>query len=67
MKKTYMQPEIWVEELGTECPLLGTSNKVTSTAGNSGIKYGGGASGPARAGENRLWDDEDDDSSWDQL
>ena len=67
MKKTYMQPEIWVEELVTECPLLGESNRVTSTAGNSGIKYGGGFSGQARAGEGQLWDDENDDSAWDQL
>ena len=64
MKKTYQKPEIWVEELKTESPLLGTSDsKVTKTAGNAEIKYGGGGSGPARAGENSLWDD-DDDSGW---
>lgn len=27
MKKTYMQPEIWVEELKIESPLLGDSLK----------------------------------------
>ena len=67
MKKTYMQPEIWVEVLTVENPLLALSNEVTSTAGNSGIIYGGGGNGPARAGENSLWDDEDDGSDWDQL
>ena len=29
--------------------------------------YGGGGSGPARAGESGLWDDEDGGSAWDQL
>lgn len=67
MKKIYMQPEIWVEVLSTESPLLGASNEVTSTTGNSGIIYGGGGNGPARVGESQLWDDEDDDSAWDQL
>ena len=62
-----MQPEIWVEVLTVENPLLALSNEVTSTAGNSGIIYGGGGNGPARAGENSLWDDEDDGSDWDQL
>lgn len=67
MKKTYMQPEIWVEELKMESPLLGDSltKQVTNVTG-SGIGYGGGGSGPARAGENHLWDD-DDDSGWDDL
>ena len=50
-----------------ENPLLALSNEVTSTAGNSGIIYGGGGNGPARAGENTLWDEEDDGSDWDQL
>ncbi len=62
-----MQPEIWVEVLTAENPLLSLSNEVTRSAGNSGIIYGGGGSGPARAGENNLWDDEDDDTDWDQL
>ena len=68
MKKTYMQPEIWVEELKMESPLLGDSltKQVTNVTG-SGIGYGGGGSGPARAGENNLWDDEDDDTDRDQL
>jgi len=43
---------------------------VIDIMGKSGSEtifgYGGGGSGPARAGENNLWDD-DDDSDWDQL
>ena len=68
MKKTYIRPGIWVEELKMDSPLLGESltKQVTNVTG-SGIGYGGGGSGPARAGENHLWDDEDDDSNWDQL
>ena len=63
-----MQPEIWVEVLTVESPLLGvSSDEVIKAAGNSGIIYGGGGNGPARAGENNLWDDEDDDSDWNQL
>ena len=69
MKKTYMQPEIWVEELMAESPLLG--NSITNVQGKSGSEtifgYGGGGSGGARAGESTLWDDEDDDTSWDHL
>ena len=67
MKKTYIQPTIWVDELGTECPLLGLSRTVTNTDGNGELIYRGGGAGPARAGENDLWDDENDDSAWDQL
>ena len=64
-----MQPEIWAEELKIESPLLGDSltKQVTNVTGNSSIGYAGGGSGPARAGENHLWDDEDDDTDWDQL
>ena len=64
-----MYPEIWVEELKMESPLL--VNSVTNIIGKSGestiFGFGGGSSGPARAGENHLWDDEDDDTSWDNL
>ena len=67
MKKTYIRPSMGVEELKVESPLLGVSNEVTNTAGNGGFIYGGGGSGPARAGDNHLWDDEDDDNDWDQL
>ncbi len=69
MKKTYKQPEIWVEVLTTESPLLGLSgdDKVTSIKGNTNIIYGGGGNGAARAGGSQIWDDEDDGSAWDQL
>ena len=68
MKKTYIRPGIGVEELKLESPLLGESltKQVTNVTG-SGISYGGGGSGSARAGENHLWNDEDDDTDWDQL
>ena len=68
MRSIYQRPEIQVEELKMESPLLGESltKQVTNVTG-SGISYGGGGSGSARAGENHLWDDEDDDSGWDQL
>lgn len=64
-----MAPEIWVEELKTENPLLGnTITNIQTNLGGSTLGYGGGGSGGARAGENDLWDDEeDDDSRWDQL
>ena len=67
MKKTYIQPEIWVEELDTESQLLATSNEQVINVIGSGFGYGGGGSGTARAGENHLWDEEDDDNDWDQL
>ena len=35
--------------------------------GADGITYGGSGTGPARAGESNLWDDEEDDSNWDNL
>ena len=50
-----------------ESVLQANSKKVTNTAGNAGIGYRGGGNGPARAGENHLWDEEDDDNDWDQL
>jgi hypothetical protein len=66
MKKNYQSPLV-IELKAEACGLLTESNVVTSTGGNSGIGYGGGGNGPARAGENALWDDEDDGSDWDQL
>lgn len=69
MKKTYQQPDIWVEELETAFLVMAGSpnptNEVTKTAGNADINYGGGGAGPARAGESSLWDDTEDNSSWD--
>ena len=68
-KQTYKRPEIWVEGLEIESPLL--TNTITDIQGKSGgvtiFGYGGGGNGPARAGESGLWDDEDDGSAWDQL
>ncbi|MBP5506743.1 MAG: hypothetical protein J6Y23_02710 [Prevotella sp.] len=65
MKKTYQQPEIWVEELEVAFQVLAGSTKyeVTQVDG-ADLKYGGGGDGPARAGASSLWDEEDD-SSWD--
>lgn len=68
MKKTYQQPEIWVEELMAENSLLGNNvSNIQTNLGSSTLSFGGGGNGSARAGENNLWDDEEDDSSWDSL
>ncbi len=69
MRKTYLRPETWIEELKMESPLLG-DNSIFSIEGKSGgetiLNYGGGGSGSARVGETTLWDEEED-SGWDQL
>ncbi len=79
MKKTYQQPDIWVEELEMDCHVLAespifTKKELTRVVGydefsaNIGIRYGGGGTGPARAEEIVIWDDDGDDaSSWDNL
>ncbi len=66
MKKSYLQPEIWVEELAFEGNIAQQVSKIES---QTGISYGGGGSGPAFAGDNPLWDDEDEDedNQWDHL
>ncbi len=68
MKKTYQQPTI---EITAIVPTQVIAATVTNIIGMSGSEtifcYGGGGSDPARAGENHLWDDEDDDTDWDQL
>lgn len=66
MKKTYLQPEIWVEELAFEGNI---AQQVSNIKSQTGISYGGGGSGPAFAGDNHLWDDEDEDedNQWDHL
>ena len=66
MKKNYQEPEIWVEEVVLEGCI---AQQISNIRGNTSLGYGGGGSGPARAGENDLWDDEneDEDSKWDQL
>lgn len=67
MKETYQAPHI--ESTAIE-PLQVIAATVKSIEGKSGentiFYYGGGGSGPARADENHLWDD-DGDSGWDQL
>lgn len=69
MKNIYQRPEIWVEELKMESPLF--ANTVTDIVGKSGTNtifgYGGGGNGGARAGENDLWDDEEEESDWNHL
>ena len=68
MKMTYQQPEI---EISAIVPIQVIAATVTDIIGKSGentiFGFGGGGSGPARASENHLWDDEDDDTDWDQL
>ena len=68
MKKTYQQPTI---EITAIVPTQVIAATVTDIMGKSGSEtifgYGGGGSGPARAGVNHLWDVEDDDTDWDQL
>ena len=65
MRKTYIQPDIWVEKLIMESPLLGESNKLTNVTG-ADLRYAGGGSEAARVGENHLWDEENDVPGWDQ-
>ncbi len=48
MKKNYQSPLV-IELKAEACGLLAGSNVVTSTAGNSGIGYGGGSTTPANA------------------
>ena len=64
MRKNYQKPEIWMEEIKMESPLLGSITKIEGKSGNDIIlNYEGGGSGPARAGESGLWDEEED-SEW---
>ena len=41
--------------------MLGSNENTFRITGNSGFIYGGGGSGPARADESQVWDDEGDD------
>lgn len=69
MKEKYQRPEIKVEELMAENSLLGNNvSNILTNLGSSTLHLGGGTSGGARAGENHLWDDDEEyDSSWDTL
>ena len=67
MKEKYQRPEIKVEELMAENSLLGnTVSNIQTNLGSSTLHFGGGSSDEARAGENHLWDDDDDDTDWDK-
>ena len=55
-----------MEVLRAEIPLLGSNENTFRITGNSGFIYGGGGSGPARADESQVWDDEGE-NLWDQL
>ena len=62
MKKNYMKPALRVVRIQQKCQIL--SGSVTSVessveSGDTGIGYGGGSSGPARARSNGGidWDD----------
>ena len=55
-KKVYQQPRLQTTKVESQNQLLAGS--VKSVDGNSGIKYGGGGTGAARAGEGGdVWDD----------
>ena len=47
--------------------LAGSPTRQVTNVTGAGLGYGGGGTGSARAGESNLWDDEEDDSSWDTL
>ena len=58
MKKSYIQPNMWLRKISLHHQLLVVSKEVTRTAGNANIDYGGGGSGPARAPQQKgVWDD----------
>jgi hypothetical protein len=61
MKKVYVKPMMWVEEIENQ-DIICASTTVTEISGNADIEYGGGGSGPARArgffGEDEDWDEE---------
>ena len=70
MKKIYQAPCIETAEMES-FQVLNGSDTLTNIQGKSGgetiFGYGGGGNGPARSGENNLWDDEDNGSDWDNL
>jgi hypothetical protein len=55
--------------MNTENPILagGIPDRQVTNVTGAGLGYGGGGTGSARAGESNLWDDEEDDSGWDNL
>ena len=60
MKIVYKKPEIKINGVEVESPLLTGTNEVTDTDGNGGTNYGGGGDGTGpstpRADEG-VWDD----------
>ena len=68
MKKTYQQPEIETTAIvPTQVIAASVNGIIGKSEGKTILDFGGGGSGPARAGDNAFWDDEDDDSSWGNL
>jgi hypothetical protein len=68
MKKTYQRPETETFEAGLIQVIAATVNDIQGKSGGVTIfNYGGGGTGPARDGGSALWDDEEDDSGWDNL
>lgn len=58
MKKVFSKPTIQTVDIQQQASLMAGS--VNNIVGNSGIGYGGGGTGAARANENcDEWDDED--------
>lgn len=57
-KKVYQQPRLQTTKVESQNQLLADS--VTNVNGNAGMKYGGGGTGAARAGEGGdVWDDDE--------
>jgi hypothetical protein len=62
MKRVYLKPAMRVVVLNTRVQLLTASNPtVTRTAGNADLNYEGGGSGPARARQHDVWDEEEEE------
>ena len=67
MKHAYQKPEIEITAIGPIEVIAATVRNIEGKSGNETIiEYGGGGSGPARAGESKLWDEEED-TGWDNL
>jgi hypothetical protein len=60
MKKVYVKPMMWVEEIENQ-DIICASTTVTVNSGDAGIGYGGGGSGPARGRSFDSWGDDFDE------
>lgn len=70
MKKTYQTPETEITAMESNEMIAASIQNVIgkdSSSETSFFKYGGGGTGPARAGENHLWEEEEGISGWDNL